>query len=106
MRTSVLADRGAPLFVTVPPPPPGMGGASVRLSSVRRRCAFLRASLIKLIGSWNGQTSQSTLGLKSTREIDHVLYRAPRIPVVHLVGFADKGRQKGLVAEIIDDARN
>src|SRR5690349_1860889 len=42
----------------------------------------------------------------SIGEVVHLLAGASHIPVTHLVGFADEGREQRLVAKIVDDARD
>src|SRR5436190_16159463 len=84
---------GMPERPRPPPEPPGMGGASV--APVRWFCAFLRASLIRLIAA-----------RRSVGEVAHVLNGAADVPVVHLVGTANESGQNGFVAKIVDDTRN
>src|ERR1035437_3015357 len=95
---SCCALHGSPRFVTCMPLP-GTDAAVPAGSPVRSFCAFLGASLIRLIAGDGGMT-----GRASVEEVLHVTDGAACVPEIHLVGFPNERREHGFVAEIVHNA--
>src|SRR6185312_8621098 len=73
--------------------PPMLGSLSRSgASPVRCLWAFLRASLMRLIGL--------------IREAFEIARRPAGVPVIYFVGLANESREEGFIAKIIDDPRN